>query len=181
MASREYFAGKVMVYGDEVFINTRDGTGFVEVLEMMSGFLDKFSRRRSHEDTSVEDCDIRQDARLAAIEGILAYRPRDGARLSTFLHGHVRNRMIDSGRKRRVQCIPFEEGADALLTRGIAPEDRIAVMRVVESWSPRWRRIMFRILVKQDRVKDVAMDEGMSAWGLTRAAKKRIERAREMI
>jgi len=175
MANSRRFSGTATVYGNPVFVDTSDGTGFVEVLDRMASFLDSFAKWGSS-DPSQEESDIRQDARLAAVEGIMAYDPDKKAQLSTFLHTYVRRRMIDARRKRRV---PQVSGTpEAAVAKGLEPEDRLFLVRVAESWDPRWRRIMFRVFVLQDRIRDVARAERMSPWGLTRAIRRKIREAR---
>ena len=83
--------------------------------------------------------------------------------------------MIDARRKRRVLQVPLCEAAEALASHDMCPEDRIDLMRMIDSWDPRWKRIMFRIYVRRDKIRDVASDEKMSPWGLTRAIRKKIK------
>lgn len=168
------FSGTVMMYGKPIFVDTSDGTGFVEILDSMKPFLDSFSRWGGR-DPSQDECDMRQDARLAAIEGVMSYRKETGTQLSTFLHTHVRNRMVDASRKRRLSQIPLDDASpDAMISRTLSPEDRVLLMRVLESWDARWRKVMFRAFVLQDKIKDIARDERMSPWSLTRAIRRKI-------
>lgn len=167
------FTGTVMVYGKPVFVDASDGTGFIDILDRMSMFLNGFGRW-SGADPSMDAGDLQQDARVAAIEGILDYRHDRNVQMSTFLHRYVRNRMVDARRKRRVLQVPLCEAAEAVAAHDMDPEARIDLMRMIERWDPRWRRIMFRIYVRRDKIRDVAADEGMSPWGLTRAVRRKI-------
>jgi len=168
------FAGTVMVYGKPIFIDTSDGTGFIEILDRMSIFLNGFGKW-SCTDPSIDSGDLQQDARVAALEGILDYRHDRSVQLSTFLHRYVKNRMVDASRKRRILQVPLCEAAEAIVSHELDPEDRIDLMRMIENWNVRWKRIMFRIYIRRDKIRDVAADEEMSPWGLTRAIRRKIK------
>lgn len=166
------FVGLALVYGAPVYLDTDSGAGVGEVLERMSKFLEGFSHWR-HADPAFDRTDMRQEAYVAAIEGMRVYRQDCSTQLSTFLHRHVRNRMIDI-RRRNSPCCPGEVG-DFPAPVGMGPEDGIDLDREMDRLGERWSRILRRILVDGDKIGDVARDERMSPWGLTRALKKRLE------
>lgn len=169
------FAGQALVYGLAIRVDTESGIGVAEVLERMSRFLDGFSRWR-HRDPVFGKADMRQEAYAAALEGMRAYRPECSAQLSTFLHRHVTNRMIDLWRGRRLTQATM---VDMAAPQGIGLEEAIDLAREFGRLGERWSRIALRILVDGERVVDVAHDEGMSPWGLTRALRKRMNFVRQ--
>jgi DNA-directed RNA polymerase specialized sigma24 family protein len=168
------FAGQVMVYGLPVHLDMSDGTGVEEILGRMSQFLDGFARwHRS--DPAIEGTDMRQEAYAAALEGMCAYNADCRAQLSTFLHCHVRNRMMDLCRRAR-NC--HAEPCIAFPSHKVGLEEVIDLDRELGSMDGRWSRIMKRIFVEEERIGDVAKDESMSPWGLTRALNRRLASTR---
>lgn len=166
------FVGLALVYGAPVYLDTASGAGVAEVLRRMSRFLDGFSRWR-HADPAFEKSDMRQEAYTAALEGMRTYRQDCSAQLSTFLHRHVLNRMINIRRRLPLprQTADLSELAGPIR---IGPEEAIDLERAMESLGERWARIMRRILVDGEQIGDVAHDEHMSPWGLTKALNKRL-------
>jgi DNA-directed RNA polymerase specialized sigma24 family protein len=164
------FSGTVMMYGSPIHLNTITGDGISEILSKMSKFIERFSSEEGNNDAAVEFSDIRQDVYLTALEGIYAYDPMRNTQLSTFLHRHVNNRMSNLRRKRR--CYYMLE--DELMSSHISLEDRFDIWRDIKKWSKRWRHIVFRVMICGESVTDVACDEGMPSWKLTRMIKKHI-------
>jgi DNA-directed RNA polymerase specialized sigma24 family protein len=159
-----------LVYGLPIRIDTASGMGVAEVFARMSRFLDGFSRWRLR-DPAIGEADMRQEAYAAAMEGMRAYRHGRSAQLSTFLHRHVLNRMIDLGRSQQPIRIGMAHMAEP---QGIGPEEAVDLARSIDRLGERWGRVVRRILVDGERVADVAGDERMSPWGLTRALRRRL-------
>jgi hypothetical protein len=166
------FIGFALVYGAPIYLDTDNGTGVAEVLDKMSKFLDGFSRWR-HIDPSFDKMDMRQEAYAAALEGIRSYKYGCSAQLSTFLHRHVFNRMVDLKRHVVLPC-QFVDLGELAAPQRIGPEEQIDLAREMDRLGERWSRIMRRLFVDGDQIGDVAHDENMSPWGLTRALKKRL-------
>lgn len=166
-----FFVGHALVYGRRVCVDTASGVGIADVLERMSAFLDGFARWR-HTDPMFGTADMRQEAYAAAIEGMRAYRTGYSAQLSTFLHMYVRNRMIDIRRGRQ----PIHtELPDIPVPQTMSPEEVIDLANAIGDLGERWERIARRLLIEGERVGDVAREEQMSPWGLTRALRKRMD------
>lgn len=165
------FVGSALVYGLPIYVDTVSGAGVADVLGRMSKFLDGFSRWR-HSDPMLGKADMRQEAYAAALEGMRSYR-HGCAQLSTFLHRHVLNRMIDLRRGNR--CVHVEM-PDMPAPQGMGPEEAMDLAKEMGRLGARWERIMRRIFVEGEHIIDVAKDENMSPWGLTRRLKREIAR-----
>lgn len=165
------FVGLALVYGLPVYLDMSSGVGISEVLGRMSGFLDGFLRWKRI-DPAVDKADVRQEAYAAAIEGMYSYRHDCETQLSTFLHRHVLNRMIDFRRRARPSF--RADSTELAAPRRIGPEEKIDLGREMDNLGERWGNIMRRILVEGEHIGDVAKDESMSPWGLTRALNKRL-------
>lgn len=172
--THEQFCGTVLVYGSPVYIDTTTGQGVGEVLRRMAGFIEAFGGWHVR-DGSLERDDLRQEAYAATLEGMRAYDPARQTQLSTFLQHHVRNRMVDMYRCSRAMEKIEHDG----LAAGGSLEDRIDAWRALERWGERWGRIIFSVLVEGRSISDVAKQEGMTPWGLSRAIKRRIEAVRK--
>jgi hypothetical protein len=166
------FVGLALVYGSPVYLDTTNGAGVAEVLKKMSRFLDGFSYWR-HTDCVFGNTDMQQEAYIAALEGMRFYKEGSTAQLSTFLHKHVLNRMIDIKRRVPPTC-QVEDITCVAAPQQIGPEEKIDLKREIDYLGKRWGRIMCRIFVDGEQIGDVAYDEHMSPWGLTRALKKRL-------
>lgn len=181
---RRKLVGSVMVKSQKVFINTADGTGFHKVFELMESYvrmLVRFGHSLCFWSTPE---DIRQDIYVLMLEGIPKYNPDKGASLSTFLHRFVKNRLIDGSRKKdplRGRCnhVMYDDIA-GLYYDPIDPVEKIDLIRRIQCWDDKWRRSIFRIFISGDSIADVAHDEGMTPWGLTRAIRRKLLEAREL-
>jgi len=170
------FVGLAMVYGVPIYVDTVGGIGVGRVLEMMSKFLEGFSNWRRF-DPAFEKIDMHQEAYAAALEGMRAYRSDFHTQLSTFLHRHVRNRMIDIGR-RGFLLRQEADITDIACGVGIGIEEGIDLAREIGNLDERWGRIMRKIFVDGEKIGEVAHSENMSPWGLTRVLRKRLVEAR---
>ncbi len=175
MNQKEHY--KAFVYNHSVEIDTNNGTGFLEVLELMSIFLNKFSRWVRPETFDI--LDMKQAAYLATIEGIFYFNPDNKVKLSTFLHKFVYNKMVDMGRKKYVD--KSNNDVNNLIYKKISPEDKIAITRIVNNWNPKDKRIVFKLILKEESIKDTAKSENMTPWGLTRRFSKIMKKAKNKI
>lgn len=86
------FAGVVSVYDSEIYIDTRDGTGYDKVIEKVAPFTKKLSTKFFHD--SFEDAN--HDIIVHILEGIHDFDPNRNMKLSTFLEMRVGKRVINS-------------------------------------------------------------------------------------
>jgi len=86
------FEGIVEMYEEEVWINTRTKEGYTRVLERIDPLLCKWASKTYMSGYTFED--IKQELSLIIIEGINAYNPSKKVKLSTFLHTHLRNKLV---------------------------------------------------------------------------------------
>ena len=168
---------KAKVYDYDVDIDLINGSGFSEVLQIMSNFLNSFSKW-AKDDSFIDDVDLKQEAYLAAIEGILQFNPDNNTKLSTFIHRFVKNKIINIDKKKYVKV---EKNIEPI-SKMFSLEDKILLNKLTENWSQKDKRIVFRIVIKEDKIRNIAKDENMTPWGLTRrfvrimkAAKKELE------
>lgn len=176
---KKKFSGTVFVKNEKVFIDTSNGTGFHKVLELMEPhiyMLTNFGLSLCYWSTAE---DIRQDVCVLILEGMIKYNPDKGASLSTFLYQFVKNRLIDVSRKNDPLKGRCNYELQDICYNPINPVDKIDLIRRIQDWNEKWRRIMFRLYINNDKKSDVAKDEQMTPWGLTRAVRKKLEKARE--
>ena len=175
--SSKQFSGTVVVYGKEIFINTSNGEGFSNIFNEMKSFIDKLSYKYSNGLGGFDEA--RQEIYISIFEGILKYKPEMKASFSTFLNVFVMHRMMDKVRKMKSVCkydvMNFHEEV-----QDIDPCDKIELEQRLEGWDGRWKNIIFRLFVFGDKVSDVAREEGMSPWGLTRAIRRKFNEARKI-
>jgi RNA polymerase sigma factor (sigma-70 family) len=86
------FKGIVKMYDEEVHINTLTKEGYARVLERIDPLLCKWASKTYMPGYTFED--IKQELALIIIEGVNAYDPSKKVKLSTFLHTHLRNKLI---------------------------------------------------------------------------------------
>jgi DNA-directed RNA polymerase specialized sigma24 family protein len=180
-SKNKQFVGFVSVNGEEVFVDTNDGTGFLEICVLMKpciNVLVKFGLSLNKYST-IED--TRQDIYAFMIDGILRYNPTRNASLSTFLYKFIKNKLIDQFRdndplKGNTKCIP-------ILNAGLSDYYHNPINKVIETidlvkcilnLDKKWRYIIFRIYINGEKVSEVASDENMTPWGLTRAIRRKI-------
>lgn len=172
---RRLFVGNAVVCGHEVYVNVADGTGFKKVFELMQDMIRSLSKHRC----AGSDCrsldDAYQDVCVSVLEGMAKYQPDRHASLSTFLYMFVQSRNIDSFRKLSAD---FEEFQDIVPGRFVDPADRIDAACRIREWDDNWKNVVFRLFVNEEDVASVANDIGMTPWGLTRAVRRKLRRAR---
>lgn len=179
------FVGPVIVKSQKVFIDTTDGTGFYEVFELMESYTYMLTRFGLSLCPWSSSEDIKQDIHVLILEGILKYNPDKGASLSTFLHRFIKNRLIDYSRKRdplrgRCNYMAMIDDLGCLYYDPLDPAEKIDLVRRIQCWDEKWRRAIFRIFISEDNIADVAHDENMTPWGLTRAIRRKLLEAKEL-
>jgi len=86
------FSGIAELYDEKIYIDTGTGEGLDRALKKIDPLLCKMASKTYMSDYSFED--IKHELVLIAIEGIRAYDPSKKVKLSTFLHIHIRNKLI---------------------------------------------------------------------------------------
>lgn len=178
-SEKSFFVGKALVYGLPIYIDTTNGTGILEVLKKMSMFLDGFSYWYSG-DPIFDRSDMRQEAYAAAIEGIRHYKTEYSAQLSTFLHKHVLNRMIDLKKNKKILHANETDEDGDIFSRAVDLDKIIDINRKMNKLDKKWSNIIYRMFVEGEHIKDIAQEENMSPWGLTRALRKKINLTKKL-
>jgi RNA polymerase sigma factor (sigma-70 family) len=88
----EMFEGNVQMYGDTFFISTKTKKGYDKVLKKIDPLIRSISSKIYIQGYTFDD--IKQEVTILAMEGIDSYNPDKNVRLSTFLHIHIRNKVI---------------------------------------------------------------------------------------
>jgi DNA-directed RNA polymerase specialized sigma24 family protein len=175
--SKSKFSGHVVVNGNKLYVNTSTGAGFKEMFEIMGGTITKIAKMAYipfwHDNVD----EARQDVCLAILEGILKYESDKDAALSTFLYTYAKNKMIDMKKKRRV-LLYYTDTIDDNNEIYYDLEMRLDLAQRTKSWDSKWKNIILRLFVSGDKVADVAADENMTPWGLSRAVKRKLKEAR---
>lgn len=91
------FEGIVKLYKEEFYVNTRTGVGLDSVLKKIDPLLNKMASKTYMRGHSFED--IKQEIVILAIDGVRSYDPKKQAMLSTFLHIHLKNKLISKLKK----------------------------------------------------------------------------------
>ena len=177
-----HFQGEVRVGDQNVYINTSDGTGINDVLNMMKPqvkYLICFGKKLN---CNLDQEDIEQDIYVTILEGIFKYKKNEKASLSTFLCQIVRNSLIDSSRKAKVRnkmvCVDCFENIEQ---KFCDPINKIDLNNALNNYDCKWKNIILRIFVNGESISAVAKDEGMSPWGLTRSLRRKLKRKNESI
>jgi len=89
---KKSYSGYVEMYDENIYINTETKQGYTRVLERIDPLLCKWSSRTYLPGYTYED--IKQELAIIIVEGINAYDPEKKVKLSTFLHTHLRNKLI---------------------------------------------------------------------------------------
>ena len=82
----------VDMYDEKVYVDTRSKRGYARVLERIDPLLCKWSSRTYMPGYTYED--IKQELSVIIVEGINSFDPNKKVKLSTFLHTHLRNKLI---------------------------------------------------------------------------------------
>tara|TARA_A100001011_G_scaffold379364_1_gene445296 strand:+ start:8613 stop:9404 length:792 start_codon:yes stop_codon:yes gene_type:complete len=92
------FAGNVDVYDENFYVDTRTGEGLDLVLDKIDPLLCKMASKTYIPGYFFDD--IKQELAAIAINGIRSYNPKKKVKLSTFLHIHLRNKLISKIRSK---------------------------------------------------------------------------------
>lgn len=92
------FAGSVDVYDENFYVDTRTGEGLDLVLGKIDPLLCKMASKTYMPGYFFDD--IKQELVAIAINGIRSYNPNKNVKLSTFLHIHLRNKLISKIRSK---------------------------------------------------------------------------------
>lgn len=87
------FAGKVQVYDDEIYVNTKTGKGYDAVIKKLNKLVSFLATKYKLKGFSKEDA--RQHISMRIIEGIPKFDPRKNVKLSTFIQMRVNRRLIN--------------------------------------------------------------------------------------
>lgn len=82
----------VDVYNESFYVDTETRVGFDKVLKKIEPLICKMAASTYISGHSFED--IKQELTILAIEGVESFNPNKGVKLSTFLHIHLRNKLI---------------------------------------------------------------------------------------
>ncbi len=86
------FKGTVTMYDEEVYINKLTKEGYTRILERIDPLLCKWASKTYMPGYQFED--IKQELSLIIIEGVNAFDTNKNVKLSTFLHTHLRNKLV---------------------------------------------------------------------------------------
>lgn len=92
------FAGYIKVYDKSIYVDTRDGTGYNDIIENLGKFVNHLSTKYHFDGFSFED--IKQHILVYILESIPKYDPRRNTKLSTFIQTCVNRKMINELRDR---------------------------------------------------------------------------------
>jgi len=184
-SKRKKFAGFVVVKNQTVFIDVADGTGFHRIFELMESYVHMLARFGLSLCYWSSSEDIRQDIYVLILEGIPKYNPDKGASLSTFLHRFIKNRLIDNSRKKdplrgRLKHMVMYDDVEGFYYDPLDPVEKIDLIKRIQCWDEKWRRAIFRVFINEDNICDVAHDEDMTPWGLTRAMRRKLLEAQAL-
>jgi RNA polymerase sigma factor (sigma-70 family) len=121
---KESFSGIVDMYEEKVHIDKRTKKGYARVLERIDPLLCKWSSKTYLPGYTYDD--IKQELSIIIVEGINAFDPEKKVKLSTFLHTHLRNKLIS-----KIKSVN-KLSNDACALRGVNGPD--------EEGKPKYRR-----------------------------------------
>lgn len=82
----------VEMYEESIFVSTKTKEGYQRVLERIDPLICKWASKTYMPGYTFDD--IKQELSLIIIEGINSFDPNKKVKLSTFLHTHLRNKLI---------------------------------------------------------------------------------------
>lgn len=86
------FEGEIQMYEETFFVSSKTKQGYEKILKKIDPLIRSMSSKVYIPGYTFED--IKQEISRIAIEGIDSYDPDKKVRLSTFLHVHLRNKVI---------------------------------------------------------------------------------------
>tara|TARA_B100000131_G_scaffold318970_1_gene363897 strand:+ start:301 stop:996 length:696 start_codon:yes stop_codon:yes gene_type:complete len=90
--NEKFFIGYADLYDERIYIDTKIGLGIDAVLKKIDPLLCKMASSTYIDGFSFQD--IKQELSAIAIDGIRSYNPNKNVKMSTFLHIHLRNKLI---------------------------------------------------------------------------------------
>lgn len=89
---KKAYSGYVEMYEEKIYVDTETKQGYQRVLERIDPLLCKWSSKTYMPGYTYED--IKQELSVIIVEGINSFDPSKSVKLSTFLHTHLRNKLI---------------------------------------------------------------------------------------
>ena len=169
------FSGFVIVNNKEIYIDTYDGKGFPEIFDNMKGIIINLTKFGKTIVDKMDFEDVYQEVCLFILEGILKYKADKNAALSTFLYIYVKNNLIDLSREKK-EC--FQYSSENIYNSKVLVN--IDLNQRTKMWDNRWKNIIFKIFVKGESINDIAIREGMTGWGLSRAIRRKFKEAQKI-
>ena len=93
---RTGLAGIVQLYDTELYIDTRDGTGYDELFKELKRLINHLAYKYSIPEYTIDDA--KQNIAVHILEGIPKFDPDKGTKLSTFLQMRVNQRLMNQMR-----------------------------------------------------------------------------------
>lgn len=87
------FAGNVELYDSQIYVDTRDGTGYDKVIDKLGSLVYKMALKYHFNGNTFDD--TKHDVIIHILEGIPKYDPRKNTKLSTFIEMRVDRRLIN--------------------------------------------------------------------------------------
>ncbi len=87
------FSGVVAVYDSEIYVDTRSGVGYDEVIKKLNPLIYKFTKKYYMSKKDLVE-DIKQDIVLIILDGIKKFNPEKETKLSTFIEMYVNQKLI---------------------------------------------------------------------------------------
>jgi RNA polymerase sigma factor (sigma-70 family) len=89
------FAGIVKLYNKEIYVDTRNGTGYDKVIKELDRYIIRLSYKYNLSNLGFTFEDTKQHIIMRILEGIPKYDPNRKTTLSTFLHMRIERRIIN--------------------------------------------------------------------------------------
>ena len=157
------FVGVAAVYDREIFVDSNTGKGYVDVLKRMKRFINWYAWKTKL--TGFEQKDIKQLIIAYMLDGIRRFDPSLGAKLSTFLSTHVKNKMATRIEHDRYPDMPFEP-----LTVHV-DDYRLDLFKLLRSEDDKTRRIV-ELVYGGYSITEAADEVGMTCWAASVRLKK---------
>ena len=90
--SKKSYKCFVEVYDESVYVDTDTGEGIARVLKRIDPLLCKMASKTYMSGYNFDD--LKQELAAIAIEGVYSFDPDKNVKLSTFLHIHLRNKIV---------------------------------------------------------------------------------------
>lgn len=96
------FSGNVELYNSTVYIDTRDGTGYDDIINKLEHLINNLSLKYHFNGNSFSD--TKHDIIVHVLEGIPKYNPNKDMKLSSFIQMRVDRRLINDLRNGSRKC-----------------------------------------------------------------------------